>query len=204
MTQRSPVCGPFAPLSGPRDDLRLARGLPSRPSTTPRISASLEAIPRRKGQTALPLTRPSYEGIKGQPLLHGSQDRRRRAAIPTVDVTGVSSADFSHRSAISDAVAVLWDLRRGIRQARHCSRYYSADTDQPDPPPAGEGVRRRHVSFREGRSARTNGVPRTSPFKESGTSACPPDLLVCTPALRPGGPGPPRVPLPLPLVHAGP
>ena len=38
--------------------------------------------PRRKGQTALPLTRPSYGGIKCQPLLHSAQDRRRQAAIP--------------------------------------------------------------------------------------------------------------------------
>ena len=81
-TQRSPACGPFAPLSGPRDDLRLARGLPSRPSTAPRISASLETTPRHKGQMALPLTRPSYGGIKSQPLLHSAQDRRRQAANP--------------------------------------------------------------------------------------------------------------------------
>ena len=43
---------------------------------------------------------------------------------------------------------------------------------------------------------------RTSPLEGSGTSTCLPDLLGCTPALRPGGPGPPRAPLP--LVHAGP
>ena len=75
-----------------------------------------------------------------------------------MDVTGVSSAGFSHRSTIPDVVAALWDLRRRTRQAWHCSRYYSAYTDRPDPPPAGEGVRRRHVSFREGRSAHTDGV----------------------------------------------
>src|SRR6185312_9853849 len=147
---------------------------------------------RHKGQMAPLPSRSPYDGIKGQPLRHGTRDRRRRAAIPTVDVTRVPSADSGHRSAIPDAVAALWDLRQGTRQACHCSRYYSAYTDRPDPPPTGEGVRRRHVSFREGRSARTDGVPRASPFKESGTSACPPDLLVCTPALRPGGPGPPR------------
>ena len=32
---------------------------------------------------------------------------------------------------------------------------------------------------------------RTSPFEGFGTSTCLPDLLVCTTALRPGGPGPP-------------
>ena len=47
----------------------------------------------------------------------------------------------------------------------HCSHYCSANADHPDSPPTGEG---------------------------SGTSTCPPDLLVCTPALRPGGPGPTR------------
>ena len=128
------------------------------------ISASLEAISRHKGQTALPLTRLSYEGIKGQPLRHGTQDKRRQAAIPTVDVTGVPSTDSGHRSAIPDAVAALWDLRRGTRQARHCSRYFSAYTDHPDPPPTGEGVRRRHVSFREGRSAHTDEVPDLPPL----------------------------------------
>ena len=86
------------------------------------------------------------------------------AAIPTVDVTGVPSADSGHRSAIPDAVAALWDLRRGTRQARHCSRYFSAYTDHPDPPPTGGGVRRRHVSFREGRSAHTDGVPDLPPL----------------------------------------
>ena len=130
---------------------------------------------------------------------------RRQAAISTVDVNGVPSADSGRHSTIPDAVAAPWDMQRGTRQARHCSRYYSADTDQPDPPLAGEGVRRHHASFREGHSAHTDGV-QDLPLEESRTSTCPPDLLVCTPALRPGGPGPPRAPLPLPLllVHAGP
>ena len=49
------------------------------------------------------------------------------------------------------------------------------------------------MSFREGRSARTDGVPRTSPFKESGTSASPPDLpLQGVRDLR-VSPGPPSV-----------
>jgi len=59
------------------------------------------------------------------------------------------------------------------------------------------------MSFQEGRSARMDGAPGF-PLEESGTSTRPPDLLVCTPALRLGGPGPPRAPLPLVLVHAGP
>src|SRR6185295_16069189 len=49
------------------------------PSSGQIISASLEATPRRKGQTALPLTRLSYGGIKSQPLLHSAQDRRSQA-----------------------------------------------------------------------------------------------------------------------------
>ena len=161
-TQRSPAYGPFAPLSGPRDDLRLARGLPSGPSTAPRISASLEGseppssgqiisaslegsestieranhlrlargqrtsleqvthlrlevTPRRKGQTASPLNRPSYGGIECPSLFHSAQDRRRQAAIPTVAVTGVPSITSGHCSAIPDTVAVLWNLRRGTR-----------------------------------------------------------------------------------------
>ena len=83
-------------------------------------------------------------------------------------------------------------MRRETRRARHCSRSCSANADHPDSPPTGEGVRRRHVSLRERRSAHTVGVPDLPPFQRSGTSTCPPDLLVCTPALRPGGPGPSR------------
>ena len=41
-----------------------------------------KATPRQKGQTALPLTRPPYEGIKCQPLLDNARVRRRQAAIP--------------------------------------------------------------------------------------------------------------------------
>ena len=148
-----------------RGDLRLARGLPSRPSTAPRvsaslegseptleqgesspprsrvanlpssgqnISASLEATRRRKGQTELPLTRPSYGGIKCQPLLHSAQDRRRQATIPHSAVTRVPSANSGHCSAIPDAVAALWNLRRGTRRARHSSRYYSTNSGCPD------------------------------------------------------------------------
>ena len=144
-----------------------------------------------------------YEGIKGQPLRHGTQDRRRQAAIPTVDVTGVPSADSGHRSAIPDAVAALWDLRRGTRQARHCSRYYAAEPTIRIRLPLGKGSG--DVTCPSKRGAQHAWTePRISPLEESGTSTRPPDLLVCTPALRPGGPGPPRAPLPLVLVHAGP
>ena len=80
-----------------------------------------------------------------------------------MDVTGVPSADSGHQSAIPDAVAVPWDLR-----AEQDGLGTAPITVLPTPNirirlPLGEG---------------------------SGTSTCPPDLLVCTPALPPGGPGP--------------
>ena len=37
------------------------------------LLTSGKATPRQKGQTALPLTRPPYEGIKCQPLLHSAR-----------------------------------------------------------------------------------------------------------------------------------
>ena len=77
-----------ASLEGSHRDPRLRPASPPRsrvanlPSSGQLISASLEATRRHKGQTALPLTRPSYRGIECQPLLHSAQDRRRQAAIP--------------------------------------------------------------------------------------------------------------------------
>jgi len=73
-----------APRRGPRPRtaspprLRVA-SLPSRERID---SASLEATPRQEGQTAFPLARPPYGGIKYQPLLHSARVRRRQAAIP--------------------------------------------------------------------------------------------------------------------------
>ena len=52
--------------------------------------------------------------------------------VPTVTVTGVPSANSGHCSAFLDAVAALWDLRRGTGRAQHCSRYYSANSGCPD------------------------------------------------------------------------
>ena len=112
---------------------------PSRARRT--ISASLEATPWHKGQTAPPPNHSPYGGIKGQPLHHGSKDGRRQAATPTVNVTGVPSADSGHRSAILDAVAAPWDLRRGTKQARYSSRRPSGPASHQE-----GGVRRRHVS----------------------------------------------------------
>ena len=63
------------------------------PSSGWPISASLEAVSRHKGQTAPPPNQPPYQGIKGQPLRHGSKDGRRQTPTPAVDMTGVPSTD---------------------------------------------------------------------------------------------------------------
>ena len=116
-----------------------------------------------------------------------------------MDVTGVLSADSGHRSAIPDAVAALWDktgsallpitiMPTPTNRTRLSLGKGSGDVTCP--------------SERGAQHTRTRS--QTSPLEESGTSTCPPDLLVCTSALRPGGPGPARAPLPLVVVHAGP
>ena len=65
---------------------------------------------------APPPNRPPYEGIKGQPLHHGSKDGRRQTATPAVDVTGAPLADPGHRLATPVAVATMWSIQRGTRQ----------------------------------------------------------------------------------------
>ena len=127
--------------------------------------------------------------------------------------TGVPSADFGHCSAIPDAVAALWNLRRGTRRAQHSPRYYSANSGRPDST-SSHVWPRTHLLLGKGSGDATcpskrdtqhmQLESRTSPLEGSGTSTCLPDLLMCTPALRPGGggPGPPRAPPP--LEHAGP
>ena len=174
-------------------------------------SASLEATSRHKGQTALPLTRPSYGGIKGQPLLHSAQDRRCQAAIPH------SGCD---RSPIRQLRSLLRHPGRcgGTVEPATRDKTRSAQSPllfcqlrltglhliirmAPGPPPAWERTGRRHVP--PSRDAQhTQLKSRTSPLEGSGTSTCLPDLLGCTPALRPGGPGPLRASPP--LEHAEP
>ena len=111
-----------APLEGSPGTLDRANASPPRsrtadlPSSGWPISASLEAVSRHKGQTAPPPNRPPYEGIKSQPLRHGSKDGRRQTATPAVDVTGVPSTDPGHRSATPVAVATLWSIQCGTRQ----------------------------------------------------------------------------------------
>ena len=173
-TQRSPACGPFAPPSDPRGNLRFARGLQSRSSTAPRISASLEATPRRKGQTALPLTARRTEALKANNSSTAPRTDGVRPPFLTVAVTGVPSANSGHCSAIPVAVAALWDLRRGTRRARHSSRHYSANSGCPD-------------------STSSHVWPRTHLLlgKGSGDATCPPRGTHST---RSWSPGPPRVP----------
>ena len=82
-----------------------------------------------------------------------------------MDVTGVPFADSGHHSAIPDTVAVPWDLH--------------AEQDRLGTVP---------ITILPTPTIRT----RLPLGKGSGTSTCPPDLLVCTPALPPGGLGPSR------------
>ena len=164
--------------------LRLARGLPpgtlDRVNTSPPrsrtadlpsngwpISASLEALSRHKGQN-VPAAQPPYEGIKSQPLHHSSKGRRRQTTTPAVDVTGVPSTDPGHRSATPVAVAVLWAFNAAQGKLAPPPLLFCRHPS-PDPSPAGEGVRRCHVSCREGHSARTGATPDL-PLVGSGTS----------------------------------
>ena len=71
----------------------------------------------------------------------------------------------------------------------------------PDPSPAREGIRRRHVFPKEGRLALAAGGPDLptrggpGPPRDSWTP------LAHALALHPGGPGPPRAPLPLAHIY---
>jgi len=158
------------------------------PSSGWPISASLEAVSRHKGQTAPPPNQPPYEGIKGQPLRHGSKDGRRQTATPTVEVAGVPSTDPGHRSATPVAVATQWA--------------FNAGQDRLAPPPL---LFRRHqpseLTSRWGRGlAMAHALPTGALCmrgRDPGPPSCgvrdfhaPPDLLVRTLAPRPGGPGP--------------
>ena len=101
-------------------------------------------------------------------------------------VTGVPSANSGHCSAIPDAVAALWSLRRGTRRARHCSHCYSAkpgclDSTSSHVRPRtrlllgeGSGVATRPLE--EGCPALAAGGPDL-PLEESGTSTRPSDHL---------------------------
>ena len=123
-TQRSPACGPSAPSSDSRSDLRLARGLPSRPSTAPRVFASLEGSEPtlEQGESSPPRSRPPVDVKDKWPFRsparrtgalnanHSSTMPRTdgvKTPFPTVAMTGVPSANSGHCSAIPDDVATL-------------------------------------------------------------------------------------------------
>src|SRR6185369_6669729 len=102
-----------------------------------------------------------------------------RPPFPTVAVTGVPSANSGHCSAIPDAVAALWEpaTRDETCSAQlpllfcqlRLSGLHLTTPMAPDPPPACEGVRCRHVPLKEGRSAPAAGVPDL-PLWGTGTS----------------------------------
>jgi len=96
-----------------------------------------------------------------------------RPPFPTVAVTGVPSANSGHCSAIPDAVATLWEpaTRYETCSAQlpllFCqlllSGLHLTTPTAPDPSPAREGIRRRHVSPKEGCSALAAGGPDLPP-----------------------------------------
>ena len=103
-TQRSSIhgpstqCGPSAPPRTRGAISASLKGSPSRPSITPRDSASLEGSgptleeadrlhlarghPSTEKTNHHPFALPPYGGIKCQPLLRSAPARRRQAAIP--------------------------------------------------------------------------------------------------------------------------
>ena len=71
----------------------------------------------------------------------------------------------------------------------------------PSRPPAREGVRRRHVHLKEGRSALAAGGPNLPPrgVRDLHVTLRPP-WCTCQHSVQ-GGPGPPRAPLPLAHIY---
>jgi len=100
------------PASPPRS--RVA----SLPSGRRIVSISLEATPRRKGQTALPLTRRRTEALNANHSSTVPGSDGARPPFPTVAVTGVPSANSGHCYAIPDTVAALWEP---ATQCKTCS-----------------------------------------------------------------------------------
>ena len=78
----------------------------------------------------------------------------------------------------------------------------TAPADHPDPPPTGEGVRRRHVSDQEGRSNHMDGVPDLPPFRSPGPPRVPRTFWSARPHSDQGVRG--RRAPPLPQAHAEP
>ena len=174
----------------------------SLPSSGQNISASLEGSKPtlEQGESSPPRSRPPVN-VKDKWLFRSPARRTEalnanhpstartdgvRPPFSTVAVTGVPSANSGHCSAIPDAVAALWNLRRATRRARHCSRRCSANSGCPDStsphvwPRAhpllgkGSGV----ATCPPKRDARRQQPEtRTSPLEGSGNSVWLPDLL---------------------------
>src|SRR6185312_10872400 len=158
------------------------------PSSGWPISASLEALSRHKGQTAPPPNRPPYEGIKSQPLHHGSKGGRRQTATPAVDVTGAPFADPGHRSATPVAVAVLWAFNAAQGKLAPPPLLFCRHPPSGPISRRGRGPTMSRVLPRGALS--THGRDLGPPPRGVRDFHALPDLLMCTPALRPGGPGP--------------
>ena len=106
--------------------------------------------------------------------------------LRAVAVTGVPSANSGHCSAIPDVVAALWE--RATRDETcsaqlpllfcqlRLSGLHLTTRMAPDPPPAREGVRCRHVPREEGCPTLAAGG-LDLPLEGSGTSTSLPDLL---------------------------
>src|SRR6185312_957815 len=134
-TQRSPARGPSAPPSDLREDLRLARGLQSRPSTAPRVSALLEGSEPTLGEAKSspspsrppldrkdkrPFRSPAHrtEALNSNHSSVASGSDGVRQPLRVVAVTEVPSANSGYCSAIPDAVATLWEP---ATQCKTCS-----------------------------------------------------------------------------------
>ena len=181
-----------ASLVGSHRDPRLRPASPPRsrvanlPSSGQLISASLEATRRHKGQTTLPLTRQLYGGIKCQPLLHSTQDRWRQAAFPH---SGCDRGPICQlRSLLCHPGRCGSTVEPATRDetcsAQLLSLFYQlwlsglhlTTRMALGPPPTREGVRRRHVPLKEGRSALVAGVPDLPPrgFRDLHVTPGPP------------------------------
>jgi len=122
---------------------------------------------------ALPLTRPSYEALNDNHSSTAPRSDGVRPPLPTVAVTGVPSANSGHCSAMPDAVATLWEPATLYKTCSaqlpllFCqlllSGLHLTTPTAPDPSPAREGIRRRHVSPKEGCSALAAGGPDLPP-----------------------------------------
>ena len=204
-TQRSPIRGPrtqCGPSKPPRNCGAISaslEGSPPRPSTAPRASASLEAIPRRKGQTALPLTLPSYGGIKCQPLLHSAQVRRRQPAIPhsSCDRSPVRQLQslLRHHGRCGSTVEPATRDETGsvLLPLLFCQLWpfglYLITRMAPDPPPAWEGGPTTPRAPPGGTLSTRSRRPGPPPSRGPGPPRNPRTSLVRTPALYPGGYG---------------